>query len=170
MSRSNKYLALAAAWFLLLAAKQAQAVCPVCTVAVGACVGLSRWLGVDDTIAGVWIGGMISSLSLWTLAWMRAKNYAFRYQRTIVFLGYLAIVVAPLYFYGIAGHPYNRLWGVDKLVLGIASGLVGLLLGGNLHAYAKKKNAGRSYFPFQKVALAILPLAVLSAIFYFFTC
>jgi len=33
-----------------LFAEKALAVCPICTVAVGAGVGLSRWLGIDDTI------------------------------------------------------------------------------------------------------------------------
>ena len=34
----------------------AKAICPVCTVAVGAGIGLSRWLGIDDSITGLWIG------------------------------------------------------------------------------------------------------------------
>ena len=41
---------------LALVALPAQAVCPVCIVAVGAGLGLSEYLGIDDTIAGVWIG------------------------------------------------------------------------------------------------------------------
>jgi len=35
---------------------QVFAVCPVCTVAAGAGVGLSRWLGIDDIIIGLWVG------------------------------------------------------------------------------------------------------------------
>lgn len=51
----------------LLFGVQVQAVCPVCTVAVGAGVGFSRYLGIDDTIAGLWIGALIVSVSMWTI-------------------------------------------------------------------------------------------------------
>ena len=50
------------------------AVCPVCTIAVGASLGLSRWLGVDDTISGLWIGGLIVSTTLWTYSWMKKRH------------------------------------------------------------------------------------------------
>jgi len=43
----------------------ALAVCPVCSIAVAGGVGLSRWLGIDDTISGIWIGGLIISLAIW---------------------------------------------------------------------------------------------------------
>ena len=42
-------------------AGKALALCPVCAIAVGAGIGVSRWLGVDDTITGVWVGGLIVS-------------------------------------------------------------------------------------------------------------
>ncbi len=53
----TKTLALSLATFLFLGANSAQAICPICTIAVGAGVGFSRYLGIDDTIAGLWIGG-----------------------------------------------------------------------------------------------------------------
>lgn len=55
MIKRKLFISAATAIELGLTAK-AQAVCPVCTVAVGTGVGLSRWLGVDDTITGLWLG------------------------------------------------------------------------------------------------------------------
>ena len=49
------------------------AICPICTLAVGAGVGLSRWLGVDDTVTGLWIGGLTVSMILWTIFWADKK-------------------------------------------------------------------------------------------------
>ena len=46
----------------LLFAKKALAVCPICTVAAATGIGFSRWLGIDDTITGLWIGGLTVSL------------------------------------------------------------------------------------------------------------
>ena len=42
------------------------AVCPVCTVAVGAGLEGARLLGVDDVITGIWAGGLTLSLFFWT--------------------------------------------------------------------------------------------------------
>jgi len=53
----------------LLFAKKALAVCPICTVAVATGIGFSRWLGIDDTITGLWIGGL--TVSLKSIGWER---------------------------------------------------------------------------------------------------
>ena len=54
------------------------AICPLCTIAVGAGVGLAQWLGVDDTATGIWIGGLTVSLIGWTIYWFDGKNIAFK--------------------------------------------------------------------------------------------
>jgi hypothetical protein len=60
-----------------LAALPAKAVCPVCIVAVGAGLGLSQYLGIDDTISGVWIGGLTAAVAAWTINWFNKKNWSF---------------------------------------------------------------------------------------------
>ena len=55
----------------------AKAICPVCIVAVGAGLGLSEYLGIDDSIAGVWIGGMLVAMIIWTIDWFNKKNWKF---------------------------------------------------------------------------------------------
>jgi len=155
--------------FAIFMAIPAKAVCPVCIVAVGAGVGLSRWLGIDDAITGLWIGGLTLSVSMWTLNWLDKKNYNFFGKRTIVYVGYYALVVIPLYWKELVGHPFNKLWGIDKLVLGIAIGSAGFWAGERLNSYLKKRNGGKVYFPFQKVIIPVSILLILSAIFYFIT-
>jgi hypothetical protein len=164
----NKIIILLSA-IAFFSAKSASAFCPVCTIAVGACVGLSRWLGVDDAITGIWIGGLLVAVSAWTIDWMNKKNYLFKFYKIAVYAGYYILTIVPLYYAGIVGHPYNRLWGMDKLVLGIIFGSIFIFLGEEFHFFLKKRNGGKVYFPFQKVAFAILPLAILSAIFYYLT-
>ena len=147
----------------------AKAVCPVCVVAVGAGVGLSRWLGIDDTITGLWIGGLTLSIAMWTINWLAKKNINFFAKRIVIYLSYYAVVVGPLYWKELVGHPNNKLWGLDKLVLGIAIGTVGFWAGDRLCCYLKKRNEGKAHFPFQKVAIPVLILLTLSLIFYFIT-
>ncbi len=155
-------LALAGLFFCL----PAYAICPVCTIAVGAGVGLSRWLGVDDTITGVWIGGLLVSVIIWTLNWLEKKQIRFAARWLAVSVFYYAITLIPLYIKGIIGHPFNTFCYVDKLLFGITIGSIIFYLATKGHEYLKKKNGSRSYFPFQKVAIPLAVLVIASIILY----
>lgn len=146
----------------------AQAVCPVCTIAVGAGVGLSRWLGIDDTITGLWIGGLTVSLIMWTINWLNKKNIRFFGRKILVTIIYYAAIILPLYYTNILGHQFNKIWGIDKLLLGIVTGSI-FFLAGALVYQKIKKDRGKAHFHFQKVLMPIAPLIVLSIVFYFIT-
>jgi hypothetical protein len=167
-----------------LAAKPAAAICPVCVVAVGAGLGLSEYLGIDNTIAGVWIGGLMVSLIVWTINWFNKKNWAAgetswltvkngsfgkRDLRdiTIVIL-YYGLTFWPLWAKNLIGHPYNRLFGIDKLILGATIGSLGFLAATTWYDNIKKRH-GHAHFPFEKVVLPVGALIILSFIFYFLT-
>jgi len=154
--------------FLLsfLAITQVQAFCPVCTIAVGAGVGLCRWLGIDDVLSGIWIGGLIVSMIGWTLIWLEKKGIRFKLRWLAVSVIFYLVVILPLYFTGIMGHPYNKFWGVDKLWLGIVVGSAAFLLGVWINVLLKKINHGKVFFPFQKVVLPILFLIIATYIFH----
>ena len=154
-----------------LFAKKALAVCPICTIAVGAGVGLSRWLGIDDVITGLWIGGFIVSMITWTESWLDKKNIRFKGRIFVNVLGYYLLIVIPLFYSGIIMNPLHALCacGLDKLLLGIIVGSFGFWFGASWYYYLKEKNQGRAYFPFQKVVMPISPLIILSIIFYFLT-
>ena len=143
------------------------AICPVCTVAVGAGVGLCRWLGIDDTISGVWIGGLIVSLIVWFLGWLDKKQILFRFRGPIASFVFYLLVIGPLFFSGIIGHPLNTFYGVDKLLFGISLGSIVFLGTILLHNFLKKKNNGKSFFSYQKVVLPILSLVFTSLVLYF---
>jgi hypothetical protein len=170
MKNKNKYLiAFLVVIASFLMASSAQAVCPICTVAVGAGVGLSRWIGIDDTITGLWIGGLTVSMIMWTIDWLDRKNIHFKERKAIVAIVYYLLIVAPLYWMDIIGHPFNKIWGIDKLFLGIVFGSIVFWSGANWYFYLKVKNNGHAYFPFQKVVMPVSPLIILSFIFYFLT-
>lgn len=155
--------------FGLFAATNALAICPICTVAVGAGIGLAQWFGIDDTITGLWLGGFIISISAWTINWLNKKNIHFHGRKILVFLGYYAIILIPLYLQGIIGHSLNKLWGYDKLLLGIIIGSILFSAGAIIYQILKKRNQGHAYFPFQKVIMPISGLIIFTVIFYFIT-
>jgi len=161
---------LSAASLLLIKAMPAQAVCPVCIVAVGAGLGLSEYLGIDDSIAGLWIGGLIIGISVWTINYCDKKQWLIKYKNWrdyIIFLAYYAMVVYPLYQQNFIGNPFNQLYGLDKLLLGIVTGSIFFALSAHAYDIMKKKNGGHAHFPFEKVVIPIGMLAVLSIVFYF---
>ena len=163
----KKILPLLATFYLLLATP-ASAMCPVCTVGVIAGLGLSRWLGIDDTVSGIWIGGLLMSLTGWTVNWLESKKWNFKGSPFVCAIMYYGLVIWPLYTKEIIGHPFNTFWGIDKLVLGIIIGSIFFCAGAILYKYFKKKN-GKAHFPFEKVVLPISPLVILSIVFYFLT-
>ncbi len=168
-NKTNEKILILAILALLGVADSVSAICPVCTVAVAGGVGLARWLGIDDTVTGLWVGALILSVSLWTLNWMNKKNIRFKGDKIMIIAGYYLITVVPLYWSGIIGHTYNKLWGMDKLVMGIVAG--SLIFFGSIKWYAKlkEKNDNHAYFPFQKVAMPVGFLAMFSIIFYIIT-
>lgn len=144
-----------------------QAVCPICTVAVCAGLGLFGWLGIDDLISGVWIGGLIVSSIIWFLNWLEKKQVHFRLCWVLISVLFYSMVIVPLYISGIIGHPLNKFCYIDKLLFGIIFGSLSFILGVWLHNFLKRKNKNKSFFPFQKVVLPILFLLITSLIFYF---
>jgi len=153
----------------LLFARNALAVCSICTLAVGAGIGLSRWLGIGDAITGLWVGGLIISMIAWTENWLNKKNIRFKGRIFAIILGYYALIITPLYYSGIIGNPLNTLCfcGLDKLLFGIIVGSFSFWFGASWYYHLKEKNNGHAYFPFQKVVMPISPLIVLSIVFYF---
>lgn len=145
------------------------AVCPVCTVAVAGGLGLSRYLGVDDTISGIWIGGLILSSSLWLIDWLKKKSPKFlilNFKLLIITLMYILVLV-PLAWTDLIGHPFNTIWGIDKLIVGMAAGTMAFWIS-LLTDKKVRKIKGKQLFNFQKVIIPLSFLIVASLIVYFF--
>jgi len=163
--RSALFVGVLAADFAFATGVSAQ--CEICTLVVGAGVGLSRWLGIDDTISGLWVGALIVSLVLGTLTWMERKDLRFKGDGIVAATVFYLSVLGPLYFLGVIGQCANQLWGIDKLVIGTVIGSAFFLLGALWYARIKRRR-GHAYFPFQKVVMPIAPLIVASLILYYF--
>lgn len=151
----------------------AHAVCPVCTVAVGAGLGLARYVGVDDIISGIWVGGLILSSSFWLANWFKKKNFPIplihdsKFIILVTIIMY-SIVFIPLWIGKTIGHPFNTVFGIDKLIFGTILGSVAFLLAVFLDKKIRKIY-GHQLFNYQKVVFPIGFLVTISAIAYFLT-
>ena len=149
---------------------QVHAMCPVCTVAVAAWIELSHYLGIDDTVTGLWIWWFLVSLSMWTINWLDWRNIRFFLKRKLTYSLYYASTLIPLYYSKLILHnPVNMLWWADKLLLGIGIWSLIFFFTAKLYLYMKGENGWRAYFPMQKVVMSIGTLGIASFIFYYIT-
>jgi len=154
--------------------KQILAVCPVCTVAVGAGLGVSRALGIDDAVTSVWIGGLILSISFWTVDWIQKRKFNFfkdLKEITLIFIStslWTLLTILPLYSWKYIGRANNTLWGIDKILLGTAFGYIVFLLAVYLDRKVRSVH-GKQLFIYQKVVFPVVFLLITSAIMYLVT-
>lgn len=147
----------------------AQAVCPVCTVAVGAGLEGMRLLGVDDVITGIWAGGLSLSLFFWTAGWLKKHGVKTVFWQIVVpfvfYYGLLALV------YALPGVEFGQatLWGIDKFLLGIIIGTIAFYLGARWYVKIKRENGGHAKFAFQKVVVPLSFLIVATVVFWLIT-
>jgi hypothetical protein len=145
------------------------AVCPVCTVAVGAGLGISRALGIDDAVTSVWIGGLILSMSFWLIDWLNKKKKLavgnWKVEILIIISMYLLTIV-PLYFGKYVGRPHNSVFGIDKILFGTFWGSGAFMFGKWADAKVRQIK-GKQLFIYQKVVFPVLALLLTSLIIHF---
>ncbi len=167
MSRITTLLLLLAAALAFPTSAQAQ--CPVCTVAVAAGVGMSRYLGIDDTVSGVWMGALTFITALWIVKWLESKKIWFWFRRPIIVIAMFVLTIWPLQSIGMIGNPLNTLWGIDRLMLGMLAGAAAFMLASFIDELTRIVNHDKVLVPFQKVIFPVTVLALTSGIFYFLT-
>lgn len=153
----------------LLFVGTANAVCPVCTIAIGAGLEGMRMLGVKDVLTGIWAGGLTVSLIGWTANYMRkrgVKNIFWYLLNVLVYVGFLAgVYFVPL------GNPVvkwweNCMWGIDQFLLGVLVGAATFIIMQVWYQHIKKNNGGHALFPFQKVVMPFVGLLIMTGIFW----
>ena len=155
--------------FFFLAVKPAAAVCPLCTIAVGAGLGFSRYLGIDDTVTGLWIGAVIVSSALWTANWLSSREWRLPKHNLSVLAIFYLLTIPPLFWTGMIDYAHQSLWGVNKVLLGTILGSLTFLFGVFLDKFLRTFNDGKVFVYFQKIICPVLSLSIMSVIFYLLT-
>jgi len=111
----KKLLALLPSLFFL---KEVSAHCPLCTGAVVAGAIGAKYLGLDITILGIFVGAFAISLGLWISR--KIKNY-FKYQSTLILTSSFFLTIAPSLAF-IKDMTYisllSKVFFVNKLLIG----------------------------------------------------
>lgn len=167
----NKYLRAFLVFLSLffLINSSAYAVCPVCTIAVAGGLGISRLIGIDDVVAGLWVGGLILSSSFWLSDFMKKKGWKIPMPTIFSATLFYLFTIPPLFLAKMIGNPANKLWGADKLLMGMIIGSIVFLVGVWGDRFLRSKNEGKVFFYYQKVILPVFLLSLTSFIFYLVT-
>src|SRR3989344_34425 len=142
--------------------------CPLCTAATIVGVGVTRSLGWDDSIVGVFVGAMIVSSALWVNNIFKRRNVggnAFLRIGSIT-VATFALTILSFYFAGLFG-PANtyRIFGMEKIIFGTISGAVVSFATFFASNEIKKRNEGRVLFNYQTMVLTLGTLILNALLF-----
>lgn len=149
--------------------KSVEAMCPACTIATGAGVGIARTIGIDDTIVGVWIGGLIISVGLWLTNFIRKKNWPIPFPEIFSIFLMVIFVIFPLYWSKIIKVNHKFFLGLDKITTGIIIGAFVFFLAVGLDKLIRMSNNNKGVIYYQKVIIPLLLLSVTSLILFLIT-
>ena len=143
--------------------------CPLCTGATIIGVGVTRSLGWDDSIVGVFVGAMIVSSALWANNLLKKKNIG---GNAILRIGSITVATFVLtfltfYYAGLfgAGNVY-RIFGIEKIVFGTLSGSLVSLVAFTVSNKLKVNNNGKAKFSYQTIILTFGGLILNAVLFY----
>jgi len=139
--------------------------CPVCTIAIGAALPVTRRLGVPDSVAGIWVGAFLAIIGYWIIKFMDGRGWRFPGRNALV----LTLSVATIGFAYLGQVKYSPceymgFLNIDPLLMGTIVGAVLFILTEKAYDWMKRKNGGHAHFPFEKVVLPIVVLAVASVL------
>lgn len=153
----------------LLVSSVAEAVCPVCTIAIGAGLEGMRILGVKDVLTGIWAGGLTISLIGWTANYMYkhgVRNVFWYVFNALVYLSLLASVYFVPFGNPVVKWWDNCMWHMDQFLLGTLVGAVTFIIMELWYMRIKKNNGGHALFPFQKVVMPFAGLLFMTGVFW----
>ena len=171
--KGNKYKILALLIIpllsLIIITPSVTAHCPLCTAATIVGVGVTRSIGLDDSIVGIFVGAMIISSALWINKILKKKNIGGNdfLRITSLILATTVLTYISFYFAGLFG-PANtyRIFGIEKITFGAISGGFVSLGTFFISNKIKNRNNGRTLFNYQTMVLTLGTLILNGLIFW----
>lgn len=148
--------------YSLLVASPVEAHCPLCVAGAAVGITLTRWIGVDDSITGVWVAALMGAMSFWFYSWLIGKKIKQikKYKTILKPLIYILVFASTLWsFYKFQLIiRMTQIFGFDKLTFGMITG--GILF------YLIDMIKLKHYFNYQKIVISLGSMIILSLIIY----
>ncbi len=155
--------------------KVALAHCPLCTVGAGMAALFAIGLGVNAATVGVFIGAFAVALGLWL---GRLVPWNIQYKKELLGLLSFLLTVVPLLplmedyssiylmWFGSYGSPFQRVYLVNRFLLGSAVGLVMVWFAPLVSLWVTKLLRGK-HMPYQGMAMTFVLLGLAAFIIEF---
>ncbi len=143
--------------------------CPVCTIAIGASLGVARELGVEDTVVGLWAGALLTLLGYWAVVFFERRNWRFVGRDFLLML--MSVGMIGFIYINEVQYTPEVIWHVFYLDPILFSAVLGMLLfvfSQKFYGWMKRRNNGHAHFPFEKVVLPLIFLLAASLYFTYF--
>lgn len=143
----------------LILAPAVLAHCPLCTAGAGAGLVLSRWLGIDDSITGIWMAAFLGASGLWFANSLKKKYLP--YQSHVIYWLVIGSTIWSFYAFELVNEHAGLIMGIPKLIFGLATGAIVFYLVDLLNSFIRKKK-GRVLFSYQPIVFSLTAMLVLS--------
>ena len=102
------------------------------------------------------------------IVWFEKKKWNF-WGRDFLLIFLSVAMIGFMYISKLSYNPEPILiFFVDPFLFSVILGAVTLILANRFYQWMKAKNGGHAHFPFEKVAVPVVALALLSLCFYFY--
>ena len=140
--------------------------CAICTIAIGAGVGVAESLGVPTSVVGLWAGALLTLLGYWAIKFFDKRGWNFPGRNALL----IGLSVAMIGFAYVGDIDYTPVWicdvlYIDPILFGAITGMILFILVEKLYEWMKRKNGGHAHFPFERVVLPVVVLALASWLF-----
>ena len=137
----------------------AYAHCPLCVAGAGAGLSLSRILGIDDSITGVWMAAFLGAMGFWLNNSIK-KTYI-PYQKLVIYVVIFITTILSFYKFGLINEHNGLIYNLPKLTFGMLLGGVLFYLVDKANILIKEKK-GKVIFPYQSIILMLGSMIILS--------
>lgn len=141
--------------------------CPLCVAGAGVGLTLSRWIGVDDSITGLWMGAFLGAMSFWLYSSLikKIKKPHLIWLKPAIYILIFASSIWSFYKFNLVLR-MGRMFGLDKLTFGIIVGGVSFYLVDLINNLIIRKK-GKTLFSYQRIVTGLGSIFLLSLIDYY---
>ncbi len=157
-----------ALFFLIGFPKAALAHCPLCVAGAGAGLTLSRLLGIDDSITGVWLAAFLGATAFWTYSALNKKikltEIKKKVLKPLIYIAFFGLTIWSFYKFNLVVK-HGDIFGMHKLTFGmIVGGLVFYLV--DIFDDFLIKRKGKVFFPYQRIIVSLGSIFLTSVAIY----
>lgn len=140
--------------------------CPLCVAGAAVGLTLSRWIGVDDSITGLWLAALLGAISFWsyTLLVRKIKKTNWGFLKPVIYIAIFASTLWSFYKFNLVIR-MEKMYGLDKLTFGIVVGGIAFYFIDVVNDLIIKIH-GKSLFPYQRIVFSLGTILGLSVIDY----